>query len=84
MLRSAMASGEAVEKEMGDLLFAAMNVCRLLGLDGEETLHKATDKFIRRFEGMEKTIRSEGKKMEQMTLAEMDAYWDRAKTTEFL
>ena len=83
-LREAMASGRDVEKEMGDLLFAAMNVCRLLGLDGEETLHKATDKFIRRFEGMEKTIRSEGKKMEQMTLAEMDAYWDRAKTTEFL
>ncbi len=83
-LREAMKSGQDVEKEMGDLLFAAMNVCRLLGLDGEETLHKATDKFIRRFEGMEKTIRNEGKKLEQMTLAEMDAYWERAKTTEFL
>ena len=81
-LRSAMASGEAVEKEMGDLLFAAMNVCRLLGLDGEETLHKATDKFINRFEQMEKSIEIEGKKLSEMTLTEMDKYWELAKTTE--
>ena len=82
-LRDAMASGRDIEKEMGDLLFAVMNVCRLLGLDGEETLHKATDKFIRRFEQMEKNIDAVGKKLSEMTLPEMDEYWELAKTTEF-
>ena len=82
-LKDAMAVEQGVEKEMGDLLFAVMNVCRLLGLDGEETLHKATDKFIRRFEQMEKNIEREGKKLDRMTLPEMDEYWERAKTTEF-
>ena len=77
-----MRSGRDIEKEMGDLLFAAMNVCRLLGLDGEETLHKATDKFIHRFEQMEKNIDAAGKKLTDMTLPEMDAYWEMAKTTE--
>ena len=82
-LRAAMVEGQGVEKEMGDLLFAAMNVCRLLGLDGEETLHRATDKFINRFERMEKNIQDEGKKLSEMTLSQMDEYWDAAKTTEF-
>ncbi len=82
-LRCAMASGRDIEKEMGDLFFAAMNVCRLLGLDGEETLHKATDKFIDRFEQMEKNIEKEGKKLSEMTLSQMDEYWEKAKTTEF-
>mgnify|MGYP003373839840 CR=1 FL=1 len=68
---------------MGALLFTAMNVCRLLGFDGEETLHQATDKFISRFELMEKNIEAAGKKLSEMTLAEMDEYWDKAKTTEF-
>ena len=82
-LRAAMNTGVGVEKEMGDLFFAAMNVCRLLGLDGEETLHRATDKFIRRFEQMEKNIDAVGKKLGEMTLAEMDEYWEKAKVTEF-
>ena len=81
-LKAAMATGRDIEKEMGDLLFAVMNVCRLLGFDGEETLHRATDKFIHRFEQMEKNIERDGKKLGHMTLAEMDAYWERAKTTE--
>ena len=83
-LKTAMETGVGIEKEMGDLFFAAMNVCRLLGLDGEETLHKATDKFIRRFEQMEKNIDAAGKKLDGMTLAEMDEYWEKAKVTEFL
>lgn len=83
-LRRAMALGEGVEKEMGDLLFAAMNVCRLLGLDGEETLHRATDKFIRRFERMEQAVIRDGNELKGMTLSKMDAYWDAAKATEFL
>jgi len=82
-LKAAMEAGSGIEKEMGDLFFAAMNVCRLLGLDGEETLHRATDKFIRRFEIMEKNIDAAGKKLTEMTLSEADEYWERAKTTEF-
>ena len=82
-LKEAMDAGRDIEKEMGDLLFAVMNVCRLLGLDGEETLHRATDKFIRRFEQMEKNVETAGKKLTEMTLEEMDVYWEMAKTTEF-
>ena len=82
-LQEAMVTGRGIEKEMGDFFFAAMNVCRLLGLDGEETLHRATDKFICRFEQMEKNVENEGKKLSEMSLSEMDEYWDRAKTTEF-
>ncbi len=82
-LQAAMAENRNVDKEMGDLLFAAMNVCRLLGLDGEETLHKATDKFIDRFARMEKSILADGKSLSDMTLNEMDTYWDRAKITEY-
>ena len=82
-LRAAMETGQEVEKEMGDLFFAAMNVCRLLGLEGEETLHQATDKFIRRFEKMEKNVELVGKKLSEMTLEEMDAFWESAKTTDF-
>ena len=82
-LRQAMKEGKGIEKEMGDLLFAAMNVCRLLGLDGEETLHKATDIFINRFERMEKNVENVGKKLSDMSLSEMDRYWEIAKTTEF-
>ena len=53
-------------------------------LDGEETLHAATDKFIRRFERMEKRVEKEGKKLSEMTLAQMDEYWEAAKVTEIL
>ena len=81
-LREAMSSGKDLEKEMGDLLFAAMNVCRLLGFDGEETLHKATDKFIRRFERMEQSVIASKKSLAEMTLQEMDAFWDEAKAAE--
>ena len=59
-----------------------MNVCRLLGLDGEETLHRATDKFINRFERREKAVEKAGKKLSEMTLSEMDEFWEAAKTTE--
>ena len=68
-----------MDEEAGDLLFAAVNVIRLLKRDPELLLHKATDKFMRRFSTMEAIILSQDKKMENMTLAEMDAYWDLAK-----
>ena len=83
-LQQAMTAGECrdKEKEMGDLLFACMNVCRLLGFDGEETLHKATDKFINRFERMENLAVAAGESLQGMTLEQMDTWWEKAKETE--
>ena len=56
-----------------------MNVVRLAGCDAEEAPTAATEKFIRRFTAMESLIRADGKRLEDMTLPEMDVYWDRAK-----
>ena len=81
-LRTAMESGAGVEEEAGDLLFAVVNVLRLLKLDPEIALNRATDKFVQRFARMEELILADAKQMEQMSLAEMDAYWDRVKLSE--
>lgn len=69
----------AMDEEMGDLLFAAVNVIRLLGRDPEAMLHKATDKFMTRFSAMEALVLADGKALSNMTLEEMDAYWDSVK-----
>lgn len=78
-LEEAMEKREGVEQEMGDLFFAAVNVCRLLGLDAEDTLHKAVEKFISRFAKMEELIRLSGGDIEAMNLSQMDVFWDKAK-----
>ena len=65
--------------ELGDLLFACVNVVRLAGADPEEALTAATEKFITRFEAMEKAILADGRDLRSMTLPEMDVYWDRVK-----
>ena len=72
-------SGEGLEGEIGDLLFACVNVARLAGIDPELALHGATDKFVRRFTAMEARILGDGAQMEHMTLAQMDVYWDAVK-----
>ena len=71
-----------VEEEIGDLLFAAVNVARLAGADAETVLRRATAKFERRFRHIEAALAAEGKRPETSTLAEMDALWDRAKEAE--
>lgn len=81
-LSRAVAGGSGVEEEAGDLLFAVVNVLRLLKLDPEIALNRATDKFTARFAEMERLILADGKKLADMTLAEMDAYWDRVKLSE--
>ena len=81
-LLRAVETGEGVEDEAGDLLFAAVNVLRLLKLDPEIALNRATDKFVSRFARMEEWILADGKKPSEMTLAEMDIYWDRVKLSE--
>ncbi len=68
-----------IEEEFGDLLFSCVNVARFLGVNPEEALKKATDKFVDRFEQVEQMATEEGKNLEDMTLEEMDKLWDEAK-----
>ena len=72
-------AGRDPGEEIGDLLFSCVNVARLAGLEPEELLTSATDKFVRRFTAMENLINSDGKSLQGLTLAEMDVYWNRVK-----
>jgi ATP diphosphatase len=68
--------------EVGDLLFAVVNLARHLQLDPEATLRAANHKFERRFTAIERALAARGKRPQDSTLAEMDALWDDAKTAE--
>src|SRR6185295_10220590 len=69
-------------EEIGDLLFALVNVARLAGVDAETALRRATLKFERRFRRVEASLAARGKRPEDSTLAEMDGLWDAAKAAE--
>lgn len=77
----ALNSGDkaAVAEEIGDLLFACVNTARKVGVDPELALAAATQKFTDRFIRMEELILSEGGCFADMTLEQMDSYWDRIK-----
>lgn len=79
--RAVAGDGDPSE-ELGDLLFAAVNVARFLKTDPEEAISRTTDKFIRRFAQVEQAARDAGKDLADMSLAEMDALWDAAKQKE--
>ena len=81
-LSRAVDGAAGVEEEAGDLLFAVVNVLRLLKVDPEIALNRATNKFIARFAEMERLILDDDRRPAEMTLAEMDAYWDRVKLSE--
>ena len=83
-VRDAVAGGDraAIQDEIGDLLFAAVNWSRFYHVDAEEALRESTEKFRRRFYKMEDLILAEGKDIREMSLEEMDAYWERIKTEE--
>lgn len=70
---------EEAEQEFGDLLFSMINYARFLGINPENALEKTNRKFISRFEFLETEAQKDGKKLEEMTLAEMETYWQRAK-----
>jgi len=70
------------EEEFGDVLFALINYGRFLDINAEDALEKTNRKFIRRFQFLETESAKEGKQMGEMTLAEMDVYWERAKSQE--
>ncbi len=80
-LSNAVKSGnkDEIEEEFGDLLFAAVNVSRFLKLDAEYSLNMATDKFIKRFKAVESVVNESGKDMTELSLAELDAIWDKVK-----
>ncbi len=66
--------------ELGDLLFSIVNYARFLGIDPDEALERTNRKFIQRFQYLERESRKDGKQLGEMSLAEMDVYWERAKT----
>lgn len=66
-------------EELGDLLFAAVNVARFLQVDPEDALQAASDKFSARFRRVEESVTAQGKRMEDMTLAQLDDIWNQIK-----
>jgi len=79
-----IAQGRMAEagEEVGDLLFAAVNLARHLDIDPEAALRATNQKFERRFAAIERALAARGKSPEQSTLAEMDALWEAAKAVE--
>src|SRR2546429_9096869 len=80
-VKQAIASqdGQAVEDEIGDLLFAVVNLARKCKLDAESALQTATDKFVARFNRLEDELQGRGKRLGDVDLAELDAIWDEIK-----
>lgn len=66
--------------EFGDLLFSLVNYSRFIDIDPEEALERTNKKFIKRFQYLESESLKDGKKLGEMSLAEMDTYWERAKS----
>ncbi len=73
-------SAERVEAELGDLLFALVNLSRFLAVNPEEALRKTIARFIARFRYIEEELARGGRSLREASLAEMDALWNEAKT----
>jgi XTP/dITP diphosphohydrolase len=72
-------SREKIEDELGDVFFSIINYARFMDVNPEDALEKTNKKFIKRFQYLEKHAAKDGKQLDQMTLAEMDQYWNQAK-----
>ena len=70
---------DAIAEEMGDLLLTVTSLARKLGVDSEQALYNATNKFIDRFEKVENAVLEQGKNVEEMSMTELDEIWDRIK-----
>ena len=79
---TASGAGTALESELGDLLFAVVNLCRRAGVHAALALDRANDKFVRRFERVERLAAERGVVMGEADLATLDALWDEVKADE--
>jgi tetrapyrrole methylase family protein/MazG family protein len=70
------------ENELGDLLFAMVNLIRWYGYDAESLLRQMNQRFIKRFNFIERLVAAQNRKMTDLTLAEMDEIWEQAKQAE--
>jgi XTP/dITP diphosphohydrolase len=73
---------QKIEDEFGDLFFALINYARFINVNPEDALEKTNMKFIKRFAFIEKKAKESGRKIQDLTLAEMDGFWNEAKLTE--
>lgn len=73
---------DKIEAEFGDLLFAVVNAARLYGVNPENALERTNRKFISRFNHIEKRAKEEGRSLKDMSLDEMDKFWNEAKSLE--
>ena len=83
-LREAAQSGEKgkIEDELGDVVFAVVNLGRFLGVEAEVALNGTDNKFLRRFQQVEAAIKAKGLKWQDLNLQAMDVLWEEAKATE--
>lgn len=81
-LREAIQQGKGIQEEFGDLLFACVNLSRFLKLDAEETLRKTVQKFQARYLKMAELAEGDGQTLENLSLDQMDQYWEMAKDEE--
>ncbi|MET6990169.1 nucleoside triphosphate pyrophosphohydrolase [Sediminicola arcticus] len=70
---------DAMEAEFGDVLFSMVNYARFLNINPENALERTNKKFIKRFQYLEEKAKEQGKALKDMTLAEMDVFWEEAK-----
>ncbi len=82
--KEAIQSGkqEMIEDEIGDLLFAVVNLARKSKVDAESALQSATDKFVARFNRLEDELKARGRKLGEAELGELDPIWDEIKNQE--
>ncbi|MBO8159768.1 nucleoside triphosphate pyrophosphohydrolase [Thermosyntropha sp.] len=70
---------ESLKEEMGDILFALVNIARMKGINPEEALQVTNDKFVRRFNYVEEQVKESGRDFTSFTLEELDYFWEKAK-----
>jgi len=81
-LKEEVAKGnlDRIESELGDVLFSMINYARFIGVNPEDALERTNKKFIKRFQYLEAKAKEISKELSEMTLAEMDVYWEEAKS----
>jgi XTP/dITP diphosphohydrolase len=70
---------ESIENEFGDVLFSMVNYARFLGINPENALERTNKKFSKRFQYLESKAKTQNKSLKQMSLEEMDVFWEQAK-----